>query len=54
MKKYITPELNITKFASEDILTASSGGDLQINKLTVATENESAVTFENGSLDFVQ
>lgn len=54
MKKYVTPELNITKFASEDILTVSSGGNLQTNNLTVVEDNGSVANFENGSLDFVQ
>ena len=54
MKKYVTPELEITKFAAEDIMTASSGGNLQSNKLTVAEENGSVANFENGSLEFVQ
>jgi len=51
MKNYIAPELEVSKFAFEDIITVSGGTGEQAS-IAVSESNGGVAAFTNGSLSF--
>ena len=49
MKNYKAPELEVVKFSHEDIMTASSGGNLEPTVKMNFSESEANYTFSNNA-----